>query len=99
MPRHADRVARLEALLPQPAADELVELVKFMSFGELCAGQRAMLAYDCDVHAGLVAGDPTLVALYAAARARAAGITIPELFAMVEGHDAASSALAPPPLP
>jgi hypothetical protein len=82
--RARDRIARLEARLPcplPPAADaELLGLIRLMTFNELCAGQQAMLPYACDVAAGLEAGDPVLVAVHAAARARAAGIDVAELF-------------------
>jgi hypothetical protein len=68
-----------ERIRPLPAGEvELCDLVKFMTFGELCAGQTVLERHGEDPDAAF--SDPTLVALVAVARLRRQGVAVAPLF-------------------
>ena len=79
--RLARRVASLEERRRDhltPAARELWrDVPRHLTFEEIELGQAALTPYAGDPAAAVRAGDPTMVALVAIARARRAGVPMP----------------------
>ena len=79
MSTRARRLVALEARLRQVDGDELRELLRVMSYGELLALEAAVVPHG-DVAPALQAGDEVTIALITAARARRQGHHVAPLF-------------------
>ena len=71
--------------LPAPHIAELADMPKLLTFAEIEAGQRALERFDGDALAAIEAGDALFTLLLVTARARDAGLQVPELFTQAHG--------------
>ena len=90
------RVGALEQLRRRPSADRVElwrDVPRHLTFEEIELGQAALTPYGGDPLAALRAGDPTMVALVAVARARRAGVPTPPMSAVAAATEGAAGYL------